>query len=353
MKRILISTNHPAPYFDKMCFEIEKLACVDVIYKKRKDTKKTWKDFTGKEGVFYDQLSFWKFLNIYRSHDLAILGGWDNVYCFLTILLNFLFKTKCCVFSDHPQHTINKGLNYFIKKYFLFRSIDYLFCATQSTCEFYQKNYGVPSSKTVFFPYTFDDNFSPEIESSNRERENELSNGSKIRIFIANNFMYRKGYSSIVEAFSIMSKNNSLNRFKIKIAGNGECFDETKTSLDGLNEDIEFLGWVEPDQYSHLINNCDIYIHASLFEPFGIPPLDAMCRQKLLVASNGVESVSSLLTTGVDGFLFSAGDGKELAHILENIDVNNLYTIARKGRETLLSTYNKTVYQEAIEYCFK
>ena len=165
--------------------------------------------------------------------------------------------------------------------------------------------------------------------------------------------MYRKGYSSIVEAFSIMSKNNSLNRFKIKIAGNGECFDETKTSLDGLNEDIEFLGWVEPDQYSHLINNCDIYIHASLFEPFGIPPLDAMCRQKLLVASNGVESVSSLLTTGVDGFLFSAGDGKELAHILENIDVNNLYTIARKGRETLLSTYNKTVYQEAIEYCFK
>lgn len=350
MKKILITTNHPAPYINQEIDVLKRNYEVNVIYHWRKDPHKTWKGFVGYEGKFCDQLSFVRFLSEYKKNDVAILGGWANKYCFFTILLSFLFHTKCCVFSDYPSPEVKKNIFYYIRKCLLFPSLDFIFCATESTRTFYHDVYGLPMSKLVFFPYKYNDSYTDENKTINAERERELQQSKeKINVFIANNFIERKGYKAVVDAFEILHNKNELNKFSVKIAGNGELFESVKSRLDALNESISFLGWIESDEYETLINNCDIYIHASTHEPFGIPPLDALGREKLLVASNGVQSVVSIIRNGVSGYLFNANDGESLADILLHIDRSSIYKIGREGRNVVTSMYSDEIYKNAIE----
>ena len=343
MKKILITTNHPAPYINKQIEILRKEFEVDIIYHWRKDNYKTWNDFVGIEGKYFDELSIFGFFKEYKKHDIAILGGWANKYCLLTILLNFLFRTKCGVFSDHPIPDFKKNNQYYFKRFVIFKCLDYIFCATDSTRKFYHNHYGIPYSKLLFYPYPYDDKYTEDNKKINAQRIELLKTSKeKINIFIANNFIDRKGYNFIVSAFVKLHRQNLLSHYCIKIAGNGVLFDSVKSKLDALYEDIEFLGWIESDQYVDLMNHCDIYIHASRFEPFGIPPLDALCREKLLIASQGVESVNALIENGVDGFLFETDN--ELVRILANLDKNNIYTMGKKGRNKVLKTYNDTVY---------
>lgn len=354
MAKILITTNHPAPYINKECEILSTKHDVSLIYKDRKDKYKTWKGFVGREGKFYDELGFIGFLKEYKRNDVAILGGWLNFYCLFTILLSFLFKTKCCVFSDHPMPNVKKNVFFYFKKYILFHSLDFIFCATESTRQFYHINYDIPQNKLVFFPYSYDNNCSKENDEINKFRIRALNKTEgKINIFIANSFIQRKGYDVIVKAFKILHEEKKLSQFKIVIAGNGELFDNVKNEIDVLQEDISFTGWIENDEYRYYMNYCDIYIHASKFEPFGIPPLDALCRGKLLIASNGVESVSSLINNGIDGYIYESENAIELAAILGEIKKSDIYKIGLKGKENLIITYNDDVYFSGIELVSK
>ena len=354
MKKILFTTNHPAPYIDKQVDMLRRNYAVDIVYKKRKDNYKSWKGFVGSQGKYYDEMSLLVFVNYYRKHDIAILGGWDNLYCFITILCSFLFNTKCCVFSDHPSLCIKKNIWYYVRRYILFNSLDYILCATESTRHFYNRNYGIPYSKLLLFPYCYDDSYTHNNKVINNQREEELKNkNEKINVFIANNFIKRKGYYSILTAFELLHSKSLLGQYRIRIAGNGELYDEIKNKLDNLNEDITFIGWIEDEQYLYEMDHCDIFIHASQFEPFGIPPLDALCRAKMLIASSGVESVNSIIDNGIDGYIFKADSGEELATILEKINRTQIYKIGDNGRKKLLETYNDSVFEATIRKIIK
>lgn len=347
MKKILLTTNHPAPYIDKWVEYLRKDFEVDVIYRWRKDSHKKWENFEGTKGVFYDEITLLGFWKIYRKHDIAILGGWNNIYCFATIILSFIFKTKCCIFSDHPNPILKKNVKYLIRKYCLFNLLDYIFCATESTLKFYHDNYGISNGQLMVFPYCHDDAYVKINTIINDERSKRLREPNEtINVFIANNFIERKGYGAIVSALSKLHTENLLSRFTFRIAGGGMLFNIVKGQLDSLRENITFLGWIESDQYLDEMNQCDIFIHASQFEPFGIPPLDALCRGKLLIASDGVHSVNSIIVNGKNGYLFEADDGLTLFNILKNIDRNNIYEIGAKGRKTLLESYNSDIFSK-------
>ena len=57
MKKILFTTNHPAPYIDKQVDILRRNFSVDIVYKKRKDNYKKWKGFSGFKGKYYDEMS--------------------------------------------------------------------------------------------------------------------------------------------------------------------------------------------------------------------------------------------------------------------------------------------------------
>jgi glycosyltransferase involved in cell wall biosynthesis len=56
-------------------------------------------------------------------------------------------------------------------------------------------------------------------------------------------------------------------------------------NVDGL-KNVEFLGYVSDEDFVTLAKNCKAFVFPSLYEGFGIPPLEAMCVGASVVVSN-------------------------------------------------------------------
>ncbi len=350
-QQILFSTVHPAPYMDRMLEYIKSEYEITVIYNCLSDKYKQWNNYSWVHGFVFKDISFKKTIGLIRNADLVIVGGWGSWDCIKLILLsNILFK-KVAVFSDCPIHVNKRSPQFWFKKLFLFKQFDYIFCATSSTQEIYSKFYNLEKSKLKLFPYAIHFPEINHIEAINKSRVNELLNGNMPRIFISNSFYKRKGYNILYEMLIEIQKKDLLYKYDITIAGLGEEYEEYEFKFKSLSSKIKFTGWLDYEDYIDQMNNTDIFIHASLFEPFGIPPIDAMARGKLLIVSDGVQSTTSIIKSGENGYIYSASEPKELVTIIENLKTESIYNIGQRAIKTANENYSYEIYSNVLKEC--
>lgn len=349
MKKVLLTTNHPAPYINKWIESINLHYEIDVLYYAEKSKIKAWKYFSPYPGNIIKDLSITEIFKHVKHSDLVILGGWKKLHYLTIILCGLLTHRKLVLFSDYPTEH-EKNIRYLIKK-IIFRScFDYIFCATQSTCNYYASTYNIANSKLLVFPYMSMKNLKEDF-SYWPKRIKQIQEGDNIRVFIANNFYERKGYRTVLKALEKLKNGNIISLFSFKIAGNGEEFEKYKEELQQLNPEIMFLGWIEDEQYNEMMLNTDIFIHASTFEPFGIPPIDAMKCGKVLIASKGVKSVEGIIENGVSGYYFDPKDDEKLYQILKLIISNkkSLDKIGGQAQKAINKYYKENIIIETID----
>lgn len=104
------------------------------------------------------------------------------------------------------------------------------------------------------------------------------------------------------------------------IAGKGEHRPalEALTAELGLAEQVAFLGFVPDDDLPALINSIDIFAMPSEAELQSIATLEAMASGKPVIAANA-RALPELVETGVNGYLFRAGDIADAAHGLQTL----------------------------------
>lgn len=314
MKNILITTNHPANYMDILFNNLSKTYNLTVLYNKKKSNEKLWKkqDFFPSD-IIKDK-SFYELFTIFKKQDFIILGGWNGKVNFTLIMFFFIFKKNFAVFTDVPDYKDINPLKKVLKKVF-FKMIPHIFVTGKSGQSHFIKNYNLEQKKLKLFPYTID---LPNYEIV-KDKVIKIKPNSKLNIFIANRFIDRKGYSIVYNAFKKLDEKKMLNKFKINIAGTGPQFDEYKKKFNLLSKEINMLGWIEVDDYNQYVQDMDIFIHASTFEPYGIPVLDAMANGKIIIASDGVMSGVDYINNNINGFLFEKNDSNGLFNILDNI----------------------------------
>jgi len=354
-KKIIFITSHPAPYMEILFDCLEKKYLIEVFYNYAKSEEKKWKVQVNYRGNI---LTGTKIFDLFRKiliADLIIVGGWNYLINFFIFGTLILLRKKFAVWSDVPDvKRINIFKKTFKKVFFYF--VPYFFLTGDSGVNHYRKYYNIPLKKIKIFPYAISYPPSDDIKTQNKQRNKTItSKGEKILVFIANRFIYRKGYETLFKAFAILKANGVLKKFGIKIAGDGELYEEYKNKFAYIFQNIEFLGWIEIQEYVNLMKNTDIYIHPSDFEPYGIPVLDAMAHGKLVIASKGVMSSLDYIKTGVNGFLFEPGDYNTLAKILLNISVNPqiIYKYGSKARgkkENFPPLINLKTINEIMEY---
>lgn len=84
----------------------------------------------------------------------------------------------------------------------------------------------------------------------------------------------------------------------------------------GLGAAVSFVGRVSPDDLPTYYSNCDVYCSPALGgETFGIVLLEAMASGTAVVASR-IPGYDEVVTDGVDGLLFPAGDADALSRVL-------------------------------------
>ncbi|MBD3360190.1 glycosyltransferase, partial [Candidatus Peregrinibacteria bacterium] len=87
-----------------------------------------------------------------------------------------------------------------------------------------------------------------------------------------------KNLVNLIEAFNILKNKKSLD-LKLVITGKPDpYYPEVKETIKRLNlkEDVILTGLVQEKELVHLYNAAHIYVFPSLYEGFGLPPLESM-----------------------------------------------------------------------------
>ncbi len=128
----------------------------------------------------------------------------------------------------------------------------------------------------------------------------------------------RKNVVTLIKAFKKL-KELAFKNYKLVIAGDKgwlykQIFDEIKSS--DLQKEVLFLGIVEDEDLPMLYNCADIFVYPSLYEGFGLPPLEAMACGIPVITSN-----TSSLPEVVDnaGIMVDPDDVNSLCEAMYNV----------------------------------
>lgn len=168
-------------------------------------------------------------------------------------------------------------------------------------------------------------------------------------------FSPRKNVKSILVAFSRIYKHLSKD---LKVVIIGQSKDEHAYLIKlseslGISDRVHFTGYVPYEDLPYFYNGCDLFVYPSLYEGFGLPPLEAMSCKTPVITSN-VSSIPEVV--GDSAVLVNPFDTEELKNVMEKVleDENLRNSIAEKGYlrskefswdKTAAKTLN--VYEEA------
>ena len=135
----------------------------------------------------------------------------------------------------------------------------------------------------------------------------------------------RKNFITLIKAFNLIKHNISNFDYKLVIAGQtgwkSEATYEEKEKSP-YREDILFTGRVPDQDLVQIYNQAELFVYPSLFEGFGLPPLEAMSCGLPVIASD-TSSLKEVI--GDAGILVTAGDEsklkKQILHVLENEEI--------------------------------
>lgn len=147
----------------------------------------------------------------------------------------------------------------------------------------------------------------------------------------------RKNIESIIEAFSLFKKENTVSNQNIKlvIAGKkGWLFENIFNLVNklSLKDDVIFTDYIDENDKSIIYNMASLFVFPSLYEGFGIPVLEAMASSVPVITSN----VSSLPEVAGDAaILVEPKDIKSIAKYMSKVlaDKKLRNNLIREGHE--------------------
>lgn len=102
-------------------------------------------------------------------------------------------------------------------------------------------------------------------------------------ILIVSSIDPRKNLIRSIEAFNLIDSEHKL----VIVGSKHRTFSKISLGDNLVNENITFTGYLEDEELVDLYNKAEIFIYPSLFEGFGIPPLEAQaCGCPCLVSNS-------------------------------------------------------------------
>lgn len=197
----------------------------------------------------------------------------------------------------------------------------------------------------------------PKIEEKNvkmllKHKEENV----KVEILYAGRLLKLKRVIDTLKAARILVKKNITN-FHITIVGDGP---EKQTLMNfvnknGLNEYVDFLPFMSPDEVRTYMDKADIYVFGSNFyEGWGAVMNEAMNSACVPVVSHSVGSAAFLVDNGKNGYIYKLANIKELANLLQKLvsDKGLRQKLGTEAYKTITTTWSaKTAASRLLELC--
>tara|TARA_B100001287_G_scaffold174368_1_gene146945 strand:- start:12743 stop:13777 length:1035 start_codon:yes stop_codon:yes gene_type:complete len=325
-KKIIFVTEHPAPYWDEAFLLLDKYCDLTVIYIQEFVKSKPWKNYKYFPGIFYcEKLKLIK--TIFQANHI-IIGGYYRKELRNIILFSILFQKKISLFTDVQKNYQRNPFKSILKKV-LFMNFSFFFVSGRKGIKYLNETYNISKKKLMYLPYAY----------SKPVQNNPIKQISfdKLNILISSRFEKRKGHEVLVSALK-KSQKKVLNNCHFIFLGDGKLKNDINLKLNKINFlSFEMLGWIGINSYYEYLSKCNVLIHPSYFEPFGIPVIDSLNRGLIVIASDGVMSAYDFIDDSHNGFIYQNNSCDELASKMAFLVDNksSLKSISEKAKSTI------------------
>lgn len=142
----------------------------------------------------------------------------------------------------------------------------------------------------------------------------ELTKSIQNYFIFVGNVKKHKGLVTLIKAFNQFPDKST----KLYIVGKKENFQTAFSEIEQQNNpNIIFTGWIDDDKMYSLINNARALIQPSLYEGFGIPPLEALYLKTPVILSD--IPVFKEFYGRMPVVFFKCGDAEDLAYKMKDI----------------------------------
>ena len=164
----------------------------------------------------------------------------------------------------------------------------------------------------------------------------------------------RKGCYDIPEVIEDVVKD--IPDVKFILAGAGSAQEETAIKQlikeKGIEQNVEFPGWVRGNQKDKLLRESDVFFLPSYNEGMPMSILDAM-GYGLPIVSTTVGGIPKIVHDGENGFCFEPGNVMEMGKAIENLLENKRVEASISSFEIVKRGYSLEQHIKKLEECYK
>jgi glycosyltransferase involved in cell wall biosynthesis len=243
-----------------------------------------------------------------------VVAGWQQTATIGLLNVLILLRRKFAIWTDtpdlakrrpFPKSTVRSG---FLR--YLFRNATRVM-GTGAPAVNALAQMGCPTEKLVNFPFVVDlDTFRPAPALPDKG-----STGTRI-VFLSSGRLSNalKGYDLAIKALALVRQRTGLD-FRYRLAGDGPDKESLQAlaGASGIEDRVEFTGWLEPSQLPDFYRSGQVFLHPSHFDPFPNAVLEAMASGLVVIGSELAGSVADRVVDGENGFVHRANDVEHLA----------------------------------------
>ncbi len=150
------------------------------------------------------------------------------------------------------------------------------------------RRYGVSEDKVVVAPCAADPSFQPIHDRERLAMVRARYRTGEAYILCVGNLQPRKNLKTLIDAY-VRLRRGDVTRHRLVLVGrqtwlHDDIFAAARAS--GCADDLVFTGYVPQHDLVALYNAADLFVYPSIFEGFGLPPLEAMACGTPVVTSN-------------------------------------------------------------------
>lgn len=162
-----------------------------------------------------------------------------------------------------------------------------LIAISSSTAQDLRRFFAVPEAKTSVILPGVDAAYRPINDKSVLSSFRLRHNLPREFILFVGTLEPRKNLIMLLHAYAQFKRQTNTNHKLVLAGGKGWCYEPIFATVEklGLQTDVLFPGFVAEDELPLWYNTADVFVYPSLYEGFGLPPLEAMaCGKPVVVA---------------------------------------------------------------------
>lgn len=176
----------------------------------------------------------------------------------------------------YPEFQPSERVQYFQKNFYTqLMKCDHIITGSKFTKSEIIERTGISSEKiTVIYHGVNHDVFYPRSEAPAQKY-----------LLAVGSIEPRKNLKNLLEAYTKLDRNIKDRYNLILVGASGWNNSEIMDLIESLKEWVQYSGYVSDEALAHLYSQASLFIYPSLYEGFGIPPLEAMACGVPVVAS--------------------------------------------------------------------